>query len=421
MTHAKTNWIVWASSFILGAALTLSCSTLRSTIGAALDIFEDPQPQAATGGPMAYQRGVRHLEQDDFVGAITAFGESLEAEPTSAYSQVAIFNTGRALEGLGRWSEAEEKYRTVVRATARAPKLQTLALYRLSFCHEAQNNDSKTVAALMDVRSRAQYLPEEIAVAEMPARLAAAYARIGNVDEAIKYYAQGEAGIARLRNQAGVRAVPEWLPRTLYYMGRMSLRTISWNGFENALRPVGRAQLYLLQAAELEAGRWSRDATQELIRTYTEIWNVVEAPPEHDPGDDPLMARREAQDRQWALAELVLGSLRELKAARAPIETDRSVQVEEIFAFIGEMEKKLLSLLDQPLEGTGLTPEAKERREKIRGRVVRPNDSLERAYEKRRLKKALPKKQSPKNLTPESPTPENPESNSESNSKDPNL
>ncbi len=388
MDRMRGAGVARACFILIVAASSVSCALLRSTVGAAMGIFEDPRSQAAAGGPMSYRRGVRQLEQEDYKGAITAFEEGLQAEPTSPYTQVAVYNTGRALEGLGRWAEAEQKYRDVVRATARAPKLQALALYRLSFCYEARNDDTRTVAALMDARTRVHHLPEEIAIAEMPARLAAAYARVGNIDEAMKYYAQGEVGISRLRNQAyggegGGRAVPEWLPRTLYHMGRMSLRTIAWGDFEDTLRPIERTQLYLLQAAELEAGAYSREAARELIRVYAEIWNVVSTPPPADPADDPVTAKRATQDRQWSFVEKALELSRALKAARAPAEKDRSAQVEEIFAFVANQEKKLLRLLDQPLEGSGLTPEAKARRERIRGRVVEPDDALEKAYEKK--------------------------------------
>ncbi|MCM2280501.1 MAG: tetratricopeptide repeat protein [Bdellovibrionaceae bacterium] len=350
-------------------------------------IFEDPRPQAALGGPVAYQTGVRQLEQEDWKGALASFQTSLTEQPTSAYTQVTVFNSGRAYEGLGYWSEAEDAYRSVVRATGRAPKLQALALYRLSFCYEVRGDDPRTIAALTDVSARAQFLPDEIASAELPARLAAAYARVGNVDEALKFYSRAEAGVSRLRNQAGAQSVPEWLPRTLYFMGRMSLRAVSWTEFENALRPIARAQLYLLQAVELDAGKWSQEATRELIRIYTEVYDVIHAPPVEDDAD-AIVERRAAQERQWQLVELTLANLGELRAARPPSETTRSVHIEEVFVFVDGMEKKLLSILDQPLEGVGLTREAKQRREAIRGRTVRPDDSLEKAYEKKSRKKS---------------------------------
>lgn len=384
---------------------SMSCALWNSTLDSALAIFEDPH---VSDGPTAYRRGVRQLEQEDYRGALASFEESLRVEPTSKHTQVTHFNMGRAFEGLGFWQEAEEKYRAVARATTRAPKLQTLALYRLSFCHEAKGDDPGIIASLVDTLARETLLPDEIAAAELPARLAAAYARVGNSDAAMTYYERAEAGISRLRGGADGRSVPEWLPRTLYYMGRMSLRSVSWVDFESTLRPFGKAQLYLLQAAELGTGSWSRSATSELMRVYTEALDIVRAPP-GQASDDDVVERRRSQERQWEMIEVTLEHLRRLRAARPPAEKNRSEQVDEIFAFVSKMERSLLDLLDQPLAGAGLTAEAKARRERVRGRTVRPDDSLERAYQqKRALEELKSRAEKSPSAAPPAPSQEDP-------------
>jgi hypothetical protein len=115
---------------------------------------------------------------------------------------------------------------------------------------------------------------------------------------------------------------------------------------------------------------------------------VKSVPAEKD--EDELMARRQAQQKQWDMVELVLTNLRELRAVRPPAEKDRTPKLDEIFEFVAGLEKNLIALMDQPLAGEGLTPEARRRRERIRGRVIQPDDRLEKEYlKKRRAKPAV--------------------------------
>ena len=238
-------------------------------------IHDDPHSMINSQGPQLYQQGLKQLAANDYVGALESFDKFLEAQPVSPYTQVAVFNSGRALEGLQKWHEASAKYRAVVQATGKAPRLQALALYQLSFPYEAVGDDPKTVSTLTDALARSSYLPDQIASAELPARLASAYARVGNLEQAMQYYTKAESGIARLRHKSRNEKSPEWLARTLFLMGRVSLKEISWDEFESALRPVERAQFYLLQALELDDAKWSEESLRELQRVYDQIVSVL--------------------------------------------------------------------------------------------------------------------------------------------------
>ncbi len=399
--HAWGCWMRLAGVVIASVGLSVvlsvaivSCGTVRK----ATQYFQDPTPKAAVNAPPAYKQALTHLEQEKFAEAFSGFEGFLDRNPASPYTQVAVFNSARTLEGLNRWDEAVERYRSVMKNTDRAPYLQALAIYRISFCHEALGNDSQTVAALVDAQRRSIDLPEEVAVAELPARLAAAYARVGAIDEAIRFYNRAESGVSRLRSRgASGGSIPEWLPRTLYFMGRMSLRQITWESFEVTLRPVGKAQLYLLQAAELEASSWSEKATKELIKVYESIWAVLQDIPAAD-SEEGILKRREAQRRRLEIASLTLNSLRDLRSARSPTTKDESQHVKVIFTFVDRLEENIEQLIEEPLAGNGLTPEARARRERVRGKVVDPSEALEEAYVKshRDKAKALPEKNTEK-------------------------
>ncbi len=343
-------------------------------------IFDEPFV-ATNETPPLYKKGLEELYQNRYGRALEHFDSFLKSQPTSEYTQVAIFNSGRALEGLERWQEASERYRQVVQSTHRAPRLQALALYQSSFSYEALGDEPRSVATLTDALNRAQHLPDRVASAELPARLASAYARVGNLEQAMKFYERAESGIARLKHQNSEGKAPEWLAKTLYLMGRVSLNEFSWDEFEESLLPVERAQFYLLQSVELEHPKWSDEATRELQRVYDQIYMLLKSPPV-DEGEDRVLAEREAQKRQWDLVDLTLGSIRKLRAAKPPAEKVASPRIEELYGYLATMEKRFTKILDQRPVGEGLTPEAKKRQESVRGRVLTPDDRLEKQYKK---------------------------------------
>lgn len=359
------------------------CSLLRKSankIAKSLHIVEHtelkPAPKEA---PASYKAAMVLLEDSKFADAFEAFDAFVKAEPASPYTQAALLNEGRALEGLGRWTEAAEKYRAVVRATANARKLQAMALYRTSFCHEALGDDQKVVATLNDLLSRAEELPPEMARAELPARLATAYARVGNFDRAIDFYRSAENGIAKLRQEAGDE-VPEWLPRTLFFMGELSRRAPNWSEFETSLRPLARGQVYLLQAAELSSAPWSDKAAEELITTYNGLWSAITSAPLPSEGD-PVIATRALQAKQWERAILLLDVMAELRARMLPKEAGKqSAAAKSIVKALAELENNISVLLLERPAGEGLTREALARRQGIRGRVVSPSDALEKKF-----------------------------------------
>ncbi len=375
--------------FLLSSSL-ISCTSTRKDakkVAMFLGIVEDPHFIPSPQAPAEYKQALALIDEEKFADALAILNDYVIQEPTSSYVQSAAFHSGRALEGLGRWKEASERYRGVVVACEGvAPRLQAMALYRLSFCWEALADDQQTVAVLFDLEKRSAELPKEILSAELPARLAAAYARVGNFDRALDYYKKAEAGIKQLkraRTMEDKAAVPTWLPRTLYFMGSMSLRHVSWSDFETAFRPLARSQTYLLEAAELGMEPWSTRAAKDLIATYRDLWRTIEMAPIPMEGD-PVVTRREVQKKQWDRAVLVVETLNELRARFLPpsqIPNQSSTeQTKEVEGFVAELDKLTTKFLAERPVGEGLTSDAKRRRAVPRGRVLDPDSSLEQRF-----------------------------------------
>jgi tetratricopeptide (TPR) repeat protein len=375
------------------------CSTVKKMAdktAIALNIVEHVDVKTPTEAPEDYQDGMNQLQTNQNAEALETFDDFLKEEPTSSWTQAARLNSGRALEGLSRWSEAADRYHLVIQSTNSAPKLQAMALYRLSFCQEALAQDQEAVITLNDVMNRSASLPREIKEAELPARLAAAYARVGNFDRATHFYSQAESGIARLRQEAlrNGAAVPEWLPKTLLVMGQMSFRHLTWEEFDTALRPVARAQNYLLQAAEFDFEPWSADAVKELTTIYQNLWSVIENVAVPSAGDE-LVSQRTVQTLKWDRALSLYECLNQLSARLLPESTSESLNALEIKKFAQVMVKKVDELLSQRRIGEGLTPESEERLKAVRGHVIAPDGVLEREFYIKRIENTLPATQIP--------------------------
>ena len=326
---------------------------------------------ASPASPALYREGLRLLDSGDPAGALQAFDRFDVTTSASPWSQLAVYDSGRALEALTRWTEAADRYRSVVRATAsgRGRALQAIALYRLSFCAEALGDDAAMVAALHDAEARRADLPKEISEAEFPARMAAAYARVGNMPVAAQYYAQAERGIARLRQAAhsAPQALPAWVPQTLYEMGRASLLKPTLETFEASLRPLRLGQAYLLQAAETGASPWAERAVDDLTGAYGDLLSVLSRASAAGGASDGtsdegiLLARRAAQPRVWGLASETLVAVDELRARRLPPDRSSSHEAERLFHYLDGAASDLRAVLAQHPAGEGPTDDSRER------------------------------------------------------------
>lgn len=345
-------------------------------------IAEHTQGRAPSQAPALYKQAVDELELAKYDDALRDFDRFLQQNPADRYTQAAILNSGRALEGMKSWGDAAKRYRQAVAGTARAPRLQAMALYRLSYVDEALGDDPQVVADLTDLQSRKRDLPQEIAEGEMPARLAAAYARVGNFEKAQQFYQQAEVGIARLRKNE----TPAWLPRTLFLMGETSRSKLSWNDFETFIRPLARSQVYLVQAAELGQSPWSDKAAEELIEIYNDMISTIETA---QPAQD-LLARRALQQKQWSRVGLVMECLRDLRARMLP-ENAEVAQVKKINDDLKTIDAKLAKILEERPAGEGLTPSAIARRKAHAVKTEVDSDTLEQAFLKssREVKPAL--------------------------------
>jgi tetratricopeptide (TPR) repeat protein len=320
---------------ILAAILGLTaCASKRPVI----DMKDDDK-----GNP-AFDKGLKALEKENYGEAAAIFDRLLVAKPASESDLVITYDSGAAYEGLGQCPKASERYREVVRASAgKYQQLEGLALYRLSLMYECMGQDTKSITALLDAKKRGKQLSSETLTAEIPARLAAAYARVGNKDKAREYFAEASDGLKKIVTKTQNHKQKELVARTLFLMGQLnSSQRSATVPATSYMQSVSMQQAYLMQAVEMDHPLWSRKASDDLILAYDNIWKF-------QVGDG---------EQRRALYTRGLQSIQELRKIRLP---NASAPVNAIYAHVDGVEQRLQTELAKVAEFNKLTPDAEKR------------------------------------------------------------
>lgn len=356
----------------LGAAKQSVGRIVRKLLGQPDDPYAKPIPEA----PAAYRAAFDKLEAMHYEEAISGFSNFLLQDPTTNWTLAAQFNWGRALEGLGRLAEAEKKYSETAKKAGSTPKLQGLALLRQAVVLEAMGDEDRSLAALIDAEKRAAQMAPEVALTELPARLAAAYAREKNMPEAERYFAMADRQLSRLRAEAGKDAAPEWLPRILYAMGHRPPGVVAWDRFDEAVVPIERSQMYLLQSAEMGVEPWAGQAADELIGAYSALRKAIDGVPT-PAATELIIAAREQQKLRWErlvrLADAV-ARLRTLFVTEIVGASPEGSPIRRIVDFADSMDENLQAalMLERPV-GNEETPEAAARKRRVRTSTIGPS------------------------------------------------
>lgn len=305
----------------------------------------------------ALDQGLHAMEQEDYAGAAQIFDRLLVQKPASEVDLVILYNSAAAQEGLGNCAKASERYRQVVRSSAgKFSRIEGEALYRSSLMYECLGQDTKTITSLLDTKRRAKELSFDILNAEIPARLAAAYARMGNREKALQYFTQASRGLKQVVSQNGVRVKTDRVARTLFLMGKLNPSQRNAEAEPTTyLQSVSMQQPYLLQSIELGDPTWSPRAADDLKVAYDNVWKFKIEDPEK---------RREFYTR-------TLQTINELRKIRMP---RADPKVDTVFAVLDQTERQVQNELSRFAESNPLTPEAQKRQGLRReGRLIDPN------------------------------------------------
>lgn len=361
--------------FLFTLAMAIGCSKVSRPD--AENSFESPTEDS---DQTIFGTALKYMANEHFEAAIVELDKILKGDPNSEFGLVALFNKASALEGLGKCQEASVVYRQVVNLSGKKfPRIEAQSLFRLSYCFECLDQTVKQIASLKDALKRKKFLSSDVAEAELPARLAAAYAKNGDLKTAEKYFFLSQKGLKDVyRDGESPSNRKELLAKTLYFMGRMqpNLETLPQhaNAYVGSLRYL---QGYLLKSSEMGSREWSPRASKNLKEAYGAIWQALNRPPNFSHSKDEGEVENNIREWKTRLARGILENIQILKAMRFP-DPAEAAEVQSIFSEIELQEKKVEIYLADLAVGNDLTPDAK-RREGLRrqGRIKTSRSILE--------------------------------------------
>ncbi len=349
----------------------------------------DPQVRAEQEAELRKADDALFLQ--DFISAEKLYLAFQKQFPNSIFYQKAQFGRSKALEYQEKWTEASEAYRSAIEATrVRQPEIAAQALFRLSYCYENLGEEAKVLATLNDVsQMKDQLWPEQIQ-AELPARFAASYSRVGRTKEAQSYFIKAEQGIAQIRANQASQRTNDWLAQVYFQMGRLSTNQLTNENLQSSLDTLKMIQVFSLRSAEMGGEPWSRRAIQGLMENYRDHWNAIQEIPLHR-AMEVGVAKREQTERKISFTGELLTLISDLRQYRAPSDP---LPVNDLFGFLQNIEKQGKDYLISVGERNALTPESERRLELKRQKMtLRPvsNGDLPKALPSKKIKSVEPK------------------------------
>lgn len=293
-----------------------------------------------------------------------AFILFVKKQPTSFYYFRAKMGQARAVYEQKRWAEAAAIYREIEDgAHGLHPEIAGQALFELSFCYENLGDENRVLASLLDAQKEQSKLLPEIGLAEIPARIAASYHRMGQEAEAEKYLQAAQRGIVQI--QVGKEQTLEnkqWLAEIYFRMGQFSTRQLTEDNLQAHLDTLKMIQIFSLRCVETEMAPWSALVATELANNYQDFLHLIMQLPLSKSMDEAV-AKRERTDRQMYFVGLLLAHIADLKSQRLVLE-NMGPQQGKLFASLAEIEQKGQNFLLTSNSLTPLTPESTQRPKK---------------------------------------------------------
>jgi tetratricopeptide (TPR) repeat protein len=342
-----------------------------------------------------FEKANRLLDENQHEEAAKAYDRLLVDYPGNQLDMVILFNSGIAHYQAKNCELAAERFRKVIRlSNTNYVSFKARALLRMSDVYTCLGQDNKAITNLIEIHRGRYSLPPEIVQAEVPARLAGAYARIGNNKEAERYFKIAERGLIQIQNlMKESKKGREILAKTLFTMGSINQLNVQTMGSEDYFSTIVALQKYLYKAIEYNDPSWSKQAFDQVMQAYQNSWQYIERVPLAE-NPDVAIAERQQKIEQLRVAHLALYGLKQLYSERIP-DPNESEIVGLLLQKIKQEENKLKNFVATNIVGTSLTPEALKA-ESIRrvGRVLNPDPILERRAEirDRKSKNALPEK-----------------------------
>jgi tetratricopeptide (TPR) repeat protein len=294
------------------------------------------------------------LEQENYNKALELFLKFKTENVSTPYYVSSVLGEARTREKLGQWSEAIKLYREVIELTRFSqPEIAAIALYQSSYCYEALGDEVKVQASLQDAFNLKEHLPNEIANAEIPARFAASYFRIGQSQKAKEYLEKAELAVFQFKSENS-----NWAAKTYFQMGYLSTNQLSSENFQAIVDTLKITQRFSLRSIEQEDAKWSPKGLENLKINYQGLIQIINL---ENPKKslDRAAASRELNDRKFRMASEVLAAINLLRRLQMPGKSE-SVYSKDLTMFLNDQERILNNIIYIQEDFNELTPNSQK-------------------------------------------------------------
>lgn len=301
----------------------------------------------------------------------------LQQKPSVQYWYPIYFTYGLAKEGLEDWAGALDIYQQIIdQSVERQMSFVALASYRRAYCYEILLENEKALAALGDALRLQNYLPLEITLAEIPARMASLHARFHQNSLSDYYTVRAERGLQRL-NALKKNSNPEWIGKSLLNMGGVILTQVDTESFKQNILTLIRNQRYLIQAVELNHPRWSLEAQKNLLSSYSNLWSFIINYKPISTTDWQLDTMNESNQKSELLG-LYLEAIEQLKNYEVPEESSSFLQTTLVYNQIKKIESDAVAMLNKEMLRKPWEPEfSGQRSSRMPSSVIVPPEEVE--------------------------------------------
>lgn len=293
---------------IFGLVLFLiSCSTTTK-------VTESPKYSNHPNEQQDLKMAQKKADESQWGAALELFDNFTIKYPNSVYTQAAVLAKADMQMKLQLYSEASVSYRSVIEKTREfQPEIAATAMYKLSYPYEEMGDEARLIATLEDAMKFQEHLDPGITAAEIPARIGAAYLRLGMLEESRKYFFQAQNGISRIKSMEPDK---DYLASIYFRMGNFSTHQGSFETLKVLMETMSGLQIYMLKCIELGAEKNSQVCYDQLLNYYQEFYEQIQKAPLNQTLDRQA-ALRQQRFTQAQLTESLLESIQDLWSYRA--------------------------------------------------------------------------------------------------------
>ena len=329
--------------------LQISCSVLSKR--GSLD-YNNPQIKEKEA--MAFSKAENFQNQNNFLMAFNAWNDFKTKFYSSPKVAMAEFNAAYCLEQMGVYDQAAESYRGLLSLWAKLPENYTRTQYRLSIVYERLGQDPKAIALMLEILKTNKYLRSEILDLELPARLANAYARLGNEERSLFYYDKATLSLKNIKKSENTAADDlNWMGELLYQVGRIALNKTDERTYAVDMKALEMGQVYLIRTMELDIESWSELAYNDLVAKYQSVLQELQAASRDYPED--IEQAIEAQKVVIANAEDLRKRSDLARFSFNPTKLDHGKSLKSFYQYLDKLDKDLEVIILQRPIGPGLT------------------------------------------------------------------